>query len=244
LKLSSIEPNLWLGGGRFRPAGRQLAIAAICVLLPHSLPISSSRWRRITFHNTGSLSMNWNRSLGHFIIQVENIRTRLCNHKRQLHKILLGSGNCRTQASGIFSSLSTFHWQGGSLPTPKPQSKNTCNSVITQVPHKSLHFHAHQPRSGFAFVTTQNLYLKKNWRTYILRMPSASHRGRQGFKPGYGHVGFCDGQKWRWGRFSPRTSVSPINLHSICFSTIIFIITRGWHNRPGVAAVPIASQTK
>jgi hypothetical protein len=34
------------------------------------------------------------------------------------------------------------------------------------------------------------------------------------------------------------------NLHSICFSTIIFTITRGWHNRPGVAAVPIASQTR
>jgi hypothetical protein len=34
------------------------------------------------------------------------------------------------------------------------------------------------------------------------------------------------------------------NLHSICFSTIIFTITRGWHNRPGMAAVPIASQTK
>jgi hypothetical protein len=47
------------------------------------------------------------------------------------------------------------------------------------------------------------------------------------------------------GRFSPRrTSVSPAYLHSICFSTIIFTITRGWHNRPGVAAVPIASQTK
>jgi hypothetical protein len=27
-------------------------------------------------------------------------------------------------------------------------------------------------------------------------------------------------------------------------STIIFIITRGWHNRPGVAAVPIVSQKK
>jgi hypothetical protein len=27
-------------------------------------------------------------------------------------------------------------------------------------------------------------------------------------------------------------------------STIIFTITRGWHNRPGVAAVRIASQTK
>jgi hypothetical protein len=67
---------------------------------------------------------------------------------------------------------------------------------------------------------------------------------RPAFKAGSGHVGFCDGQKWRWGRFSPRTSVSPANLHSICFSTIIFTITRGWHNRPGVAAVPIVSQTK
>jgi hypothetical protein len=46
------------------------------------------------------------------------------------------------------------------------------------------------------------------------------------------------------GRFSPRTSVSPANLHSICFFTIIFTITRGWHNRPGVAVVPIASQIR
>jgi hypothetical protein len=38
--------------------------------------------------------------------------------------------------------------------------------------------------------------------------------------------------------------VSPANLHSICFSTIIFTTTRGWQNRPRVAAVPIASQTK
>jgi hypothetical protein len=52
------------------------------------------------------------------------------------------------------------------------------------------------------------------------------------------------GQKWRWGRFSPRTSVSPANLHSIYFSIIIFIIIGGWQNRPGVAAVPIASQSK
>jgi hypothetical protein len=58
------------------------------------------------------------------------------------------------------------------------------------------------------------------------------------------HVEFYDAQKWRWGRFSPRTSVSPANLHSICFSIIIFTNTRGWHNKPGVAAMPIASQTK
>jgi hypothetical protein len=67
---------------------------------------------------------------------------------------------------------------------------------------------------------------------------------RPGFKSGSRHVGYCDGQKWRWGRFSPRTSVFPANLHSICISTIIFTITRGWHNRPGVAEVPIASQTR
>jgi hypothetical protein len=36
----------------------------------------------------------------------------------------------------------------------------------------------------------------------------------------------------------------PCQLHSIYFSTIIFIITRGWHNRPGVAAVSIASQSR
>jgi hypothetical protein len=44
--------------------------------------------------------------------------------------------------------------------------------------------------------------------------------------------------------FHPRTWVSPANLHSICFSTIIFTITRGWHKRPGVAAMPIASQSR
>jgi hypothetical protein len=44
------------------------------------------------------------------------------------------------------------------------------------------------------------------------------------------------------GFFQELRFVSPANLHSICFSTIIFTITRGWQNRPGVAAVPIVSQ--
>jgi hypothetical protein len=35
--------------------------------------------------------------------------------------------------------------------------------------------------------------------------------------------------------FLREPSVSPANLHSICFYTIIFTITRGWHNRPGLA---------
>jgi hypothetical protein len=41
--------------------------------------------------------------------------------------------------------------------------------------------------------------------------------------------GVC-GTKWRWGRFSPSTSVSPVNLYSTKFS--IIIITRGRNNRP------------
>jgi hypothetical protein len=41
--------------------------------------------------------------------------------------------------------------------------------------------------------------------------------------------------KRHWGRFSPSTSVSPAN-HSTDFP--IIIITRGWQNRPLVAAVP------
>jgi hypothetical protein len=66
------------------------------------------------------------------------------------------------------------------------------------------------------------LYL--NW--LVAGFPTAAAR----VQTRSGHVGFCDGQKWRWRRFSPRTAVSPANLHSICFSTIIFTITRGWHN--------------
>jgi hypothetical protein len=100
------------------------------------------------------------------------------------------------------------------------------------------------------------LKLLKNYTNYVRIKPGnwkyKKKRKRNPFKRYYmpiqtyarGHVGFCDGQKWRWGRFSPRTSGSPANIHSICFSTIIFTITRGWHNRPGLAAVPIASQTK
>jgi hypothetical protein len=38
-----------------------------------------------------------------------------------------------------------------------------------------------------------------------------------------------------WVRFSPSTSVSPAN-NPTNFS--IIIISRGWHNRPLVAAVP------
>jgi hypothetical protein len=44
--------------------------------------------------------------------------------------------------------------------------------------------------------------------------------------------------KWRWGRFSPSTSVSPANLHSTNCSTIILIYHLGLYNRPEVAAVP------
>jgi hypothetical protein len=50
---------------------------------------------------------------------------------------------------------------------------------------------------------------------------------RLGFKPGSGHVGFCDGRKWRWGRFSPRTSVS-----FPCQSTFHLLLHNHLHYHP------------
>jgi hypothetical protein len=44
--------------------------------------------------------------------------------------------------------------------------------------------------------------------------------------------------KWRWGRFSPSTSVSPANLYSTNCFTITLIYHLGLYNRPEVAAVP------
>jgi hypothetical protein len=44
--------------------------------------------------------------------------------------------------------------------------------------------------------------------------------------------------KWRWGRFSPSTSVSPANFHSTNCSTFTLIYHLGLYNRPEVAAVP------
>jgi hypothetical protein len=57
----------------------------------------------------------------------------------------------------------------------------------------------------------------------------ASHRGGTGSSPGLIKWDLL-WTKWRWGRFSPSTSVSPANLHSTKFS--IITITRGRYNRP------------
>jgi hypothetical protein len=65
--------------------------------------------------------------------------------------------------------------------------------------------------------------------------PLASHRGDSGSGPGLVKWDLW-WTKWRWWKFSPRTSVSSANLHSTKFS--ILIITRGRYNRPEVAEVP------
>jgi hypothetical protein len=69
---------------------------------------------------------------------------------------------------------------------------------------------------------------------YPVRLPLSTYQNR---RPS--HVGFVV-DKVELGQVLS----APANLHSICFSTITFTITRGWHNRSGVAAVTIASQTK
>jgi hypothetical protein len=57
----------------------------------------------------------------------------------------------------------------------------------------------------------------------------ASHRSGPGSSPGLLKWDLW-WTKWRWGRISPSTSVSPANLHSTKCS--IIIITRDRYNRP------------
>jgi hypothetical protein len=57
----------------------------------------------------------------------------------------------------------------------------------------------------------------------------ASHSGGPGSSPGLIKWDLW-WTMWRWGRFSPSTSVSPANLHSAKVS--IIIITRSRYNRP------------
>jgi hypothetical protein len=45
--------------------------------------------------------------------------------------------------------------------------------------------------------------------------------------------GICGGTKWRWGRFSPSSSVSPaLVVRSTNYPTITLIYHPGMHNRP------------
>jgi hypothetical protein len=72
----------------------------------------------------------------------------------------------------------------------------------------------------------------------------ASHRGGPGSNPGLVMWDFVMEKSGAGAGFLRELRFPLHNLHSTYFSTIIFTITRGWHNRPGVAAVPIASQTR
>jgi hypothetical protein len=49
-------------------------------------------------------------------------------------------------------------------------------------------------------------------------------------RPGSSHLGFCDGQKWRWDRFSPRTSV-----YFPCQSTFHLLLHNHLHYHPRLA---------
>jgi hypothetical protein len=64
---------------------------------------------------------------------------------------------------------------------------------------------------------------------YLRRLVAGFPPRRPGYKPGSGHVRFCDGQKWRWGRSSPRTSVSPAQ------STFHLLLHNHLHYHPRLA---------
>jgi hypothetical protein len=79
------------------------------------------------------------------------------------------------------------------------------------------------------------------FRVCVVLCVSSGLPRRPGFKPGSVHLEFCDGQKWRWGRFSPRTS--GFHLRQSTFYLLLHNHLH-YHPRPGVAAVPIVSQTR
>jgi hypothetical protein len=78
-------------------------------------------------------------------------------------------------------------------------------------------------RSSVTYIYLHNKHGRAIAQAVSRRLPTSAAQ----FKPRSGHVGFCDEQKWRWGRFSPRTSVSPANLQSTNFYTITIIYHLG-----------------
>jgi hypothetical protein len=68
---------------------------------------------------------------------------------------------------------------------------------------------------------------------YLKRLVSRFQPRRPGFAPGDLAKWDLWWTKWRWGKCSPGTSVSPANLHSTKFS--ILTISQGRYNRPEVA---------
>jgi hypothetical protein len=108
--------------------------------------------------------------------------------------------------------------------------KAGCSS--TAVLRQCLALHAH-----FSFCTIEAIFTILVWKWchwrratgHILQFRNVSSRPR--------HNSSSDlvkwdlwWTKWRWGRFSPSTSVSPAKLHATKFSIIIII--RGRYNRP------------
>jgi hypothetical protein len=70
----------------------------------------------------------------------------------------------------------------------------------------------------------EKIILKVNFQTYAsrvktLRMVLITHHGGPGSQPGLVKWDLL-WTKWRWGRFSPSTSVTPANLHSTKFSVL------------------------
>jgi hypothetical protein len=84
------------------------------------------------------------------------------------------------------------------------------------------HSWLHLPDSELGWYIVIHLHSIVTWRPKVAGFPPL----RPGFEPGSGHWDLW-WTKWRWGRFSPSTSVSPANLHSTNCSTITLIYHLG-----------------
>jgi hypothetical protein len=112
-----------------------------------------------------------------------------------------------------------------SIPLPNTAPWNPPFSILQAQSTSSRHQITHRSLRKRSLTSLQIMLISESYRSLIRSMLHISavlkldsktlSSGRRtesdfpprrpGFKPGSGHVGFCDGQKWRRGRFSPRT---------------------------------------
>jgi hypothetical protein len=121
-------------------------------------------------------------------------------------------------------------------------SKCYCSSIMsTQVPWDDIPCSLMLQGTRFLLPPTSWLHVVTSQRTVTFRVGSAIAQAVSSWLPTatarvrawVRSCGICSGR----GRFSPSTSISPANLHSINCSTITITICV-WYNNPAVAAVP------
>jgi hypothetical protein len=149
-------------------------------------------------------------------------RQVVCSVIKCLHKVV--------QACWLLALLLLRHWTWRRY---IPQNRRFNFNELHGVKSKKIVLSMKKICSCIPHQTGYWRIKNKSWVSVIIRprhsssgQSLASHRGGPGSSPGL-VMWELWWTKWRWGRFSPSTSVSPANLHSTNCSTITLIYHLG-----------------